>query len=74
MYTASLQNGRTMNAGLPLAALVLLGAVSTASGQAPASPNRSAYLYQGADRDQRLAEGAKKEGQVVLYSTMTVST
>jgi iron(III) transport system substrate-binding protein len=73
MYTGSLQNGRTMNARLPLAALVLLGAASAATAQAPASPNRGVYLYQGPDRDQRLVEGAKKEGQVVLYSTMTVS-
>src|SRR5205823_4356610 len=34
--------------------------------------NRDIYLYQGADREQRLVEGAKKEGQVVFYSTMTV--
>jgi len=34
--------------------------------------NRDMYLYQGADRLQKLVAGAKKEGQVVLYSTMTV--
>src|SRR5437667_5491993 len=34
--------------------------------------NRDIYMYQGADRAQKLAAGAKKEGQVVLYSTMTV--
>jgi iron(III) transport system substrate-binding protein len=34
--------------------------------------NRDIYMYQGADREQKLAAGAKKEGQVVLYSTMTV--
>ena len=39
----------------------------------PESPNRKIYLYQGADRDQRLLEQAKKEGQVMLYSTMTVN-
>jgi iron(III) transport system substrate-binding protein len=30
-------------------------------------------MYQGADRDQRLVEGAKKEREVLLYSTMTVT-
>ena len=35
--------------------------------------NRDIYMYQGADREQRLVEGARKEGQVVLYSTMTVA-
>src|SRR5512138_3787208 len=34
--------------------------------------NRDIYLYQGADRGERLVAGARKEGQVVLYSTMTV--
>src|SRR5262245_46975344 len=34
---------------------------------------RDIYMYQGVDREKRLVEGAKKEGQVVLYSTMTVA-
>ena len=34
--------------------------------------NRDIYMYQGADRLERLVAGAKREGQVVLYSTMTV--
>ena len=34
--------------------------------------NRDVYMYQGPDRAERLVAGAKKEGQVVLYSTMTV--
>lgn len=34
--------------------------------------NRDIYLYKGADREARLVEGARKEGQVLLYSTMTV--
>ena len=33
---------------------------------------RDLYLYRGADRMPRLVEAARKEGQVVLYSTMTV--
>ena len=39
---------------------------------AAAAANRDVYLYQGADREARLIAGAKQEGQVVLYSTMTV--
>src|SRR5205085_12343028 len=34
--------------------------------------NRDIYMYQGADRMERLVAGAKNEGQIVLYSTMTV--
>jgi iron(III) transport system substrate-binding protein len=30
-------------------------------------------LYKGADREQKLVEGAKKEGQVVLYSALIVN-
>lgn len=40
--------------------------------QAAGAQNRELYLYNGADRAARLAEGARKEGQVSLYSTMTV--
>ena len=39
---------------------------------AAAAANRDVYLYQGADRAQRLAAEAKKEGSLVLYSTMTL--
>ena len=39
---------------------------------AAAAANRDVYLYQGADREARLIARAKQEGQVVLYSTMTV--
>jgi iron(III) transport system substrate-binding protein len=34
--------------------------------------NRDIFLYQGADRSQRLVLEAKKEGSLVLYSTMTL--
>src|SRR5213596_3545320 len=49
-------------------------AVLLACGAGAADPraNREIYLYQGADRDARLVDRAKKEGPVVLYSTMTV--
>jgi iron(III) transport system substrate-binding protein len=51
------------------AALACLAAAALA--QTPSS--RDIYMYQGADREARLIEGAKKERQVVLYSTMTVA-
>ena len=53
----------------PLLALCL---ATAAHAQAPA-PNRAIYTYQGADREQRLLEGAKKERELTLYSTMTVN-
>ena len=51
---------RNFSAALLLAPLIAAGA------------NRDIYLYQGADRNQRLVAEAKKEGAVVLYSTMTL--
>src|SRR6267378_1764245 len=49
------------------ALIVLLGIACVAL-----SANRDIYMYQGGDREARLVAGAKKEGQIVLYSTMTV--
>src|SRR6266581_1592079 len=57
-----------------LAALVGFAAAAFAQTRAgPASPHREIYIYQGADRDKRLVEGAKKERELLFYSTMTVA-
>ena len=56
---------------LPCLAAVLACLAPAAFAQSPSS--RDIYTYQGADREARLIEGAKKEQQVVLYSTMTVA-
>src|SRR5437016_1613412 len=56
---------------LPCLAAALACLSAAALAQAP--PNRDIYMYQGADRDKRLVEGARKEGQVLFYSTMTVA-
>jgi iron(III) transport system substrate-binding protein len=37
---------------------------------AAAQSHRSLYMYQGADREQRIIEGAKKEKQVVVYTSL----
>src|SRR6266446_7177377 len=37
-----------------------------------ASPHRDLYLYKGADREQRLIEGAKKERQVAVYTSLNL--
>src|SRR5713101_5297258 len=56
---------------LPRLAAALACLAAAAFAQTPS--NRDIYMYQGADREARLIEGAKKERQVVLYSTMTVA-
>ncbi len=38
--------------------------------QDAAARNREIYLYKGADREARLLEGAKKEGQVSVYTSL----
>src|SRR3989454_3533028 len=59
---------------IALAALVGFAAAAFAQTRAgPASPHREIYLYQGADREARLGAGARKERQVLFYSTMTVA-
>src|SRR5687767_4360259 len=55
-----------------LATLALLVAAPAAA-QAPAKPSvADVALYQGADRTQRLIEGAKKEGSLSVYTSATV--
>jgi iron(III) transport system substrate-binding protein len=36
------------------------------------SPHRELYLYKGADRDPRVLEGARKERQVVVYTSLNL--
>src|SRR5688500_7382892 len=43
-----------------------------AAGQAPAGQHKSIYMDQGADREQRVLEGAKKEKQVVVYTSLNL--
>jgi len=45
--------------------------VSPAHAQAPADSSKIAQM-QGADRQQRLVEGAKKEGELTLYTSAPV--
>ena len=50
------------------AAALALPSVSRA--QNPAARNRDLYLHRGADRDARLLDGARKEGQLNLYTSL----
>ena len=50
-------------------AVATLGAAAV-SAQDPATRNREIYLYKGADREARLLEGAKREGQLNLYTSL----
>ncbi len=53
------------------AALILAGCVAGAGAQAP--DNSATYLYQGADREQRLVEKARAEGTLTLYTSMATT-
>jgi len=52
--------------------LLCLAMVSTAlcAQQPSAEEGARIYLYQGADREQRLVSAAKREGMVSLYTSM----
>ena len=49
-----------------------LGALATggAWAQDPSARNQAIYLYKGSDREARLLDGAKKEGQVNIYTSL----
>jgi iron(III) transport system substrate-binding protein len=58
----------------PITALVAIVAlISFSATSAHALTNEEIFNYHGADRQQMLVEGAKKEGEVVLYSAMIVN-
>ena len=52
--------------------MVLAAWAGLAFAQPAAGPHRSLYMYQGADRDQRIVEGAKKEKQVMVYTSLNL--
>jgi len=56
-----------------LAAALLPALGSKAGAQTAASDKSAIYLYQGADRDQRLAEKARAEGTLTLYTSMATT-
>jgi iron(III) transport system substrate-binding protein len=58
---------------LPRHALVAALAVLTAATGTHAQTSADIVNYRGPDREQKLIEGAKKEGQVVLYSALIVN-
>src|SRR6266851_10163003 len=59
---------------------ILAGALGTAlfpgfafaQGQRDTGRNREVYLYKGADREKRILEGAKKEREVVVYTSLNL--
>src|SRR5881394_666038 len=59
---------------------ILAGALGTAllprlvfaQAQRDAGKNREVYLYKGADREKRILEGARKEREVVVYTSLNL--
>jgi iron(III) transport system substrate-binding protein len=58
---------------LALLSLAGLAGIATAASAAPSDPAAVSAVaqYSGADRTQRLIDGAKKEGELTLYSSLT---
>ena len=57
-----------------IAALAALAAPAIGRGERPAapSPHRALYMYQGADRDAALASEARKQREVVIYTSLNL--
>jgi len=58
---------------LAQSATVLACCAAAAIAQTPPEKAAAVYLHRGADRDQRLLEGARREGSVVLYTSLATS-
>src|SRR3954469_25319068 len=52
-------------------AVAIAGPLLAAAQPAP-GPHRQLYMYQGADREQRILEGAKKEKKVTVYTSLNL--
>src|SRR5262245_63217944 len=53
--------------------LVLAALLPGAAAAQSLEKNAGVYLYEGADRAQRLAEGARREGALVVYTSLATS-
>jgi len=53
--------------------LILAAACATAAGAQTPEKNAAVYLYDGPDREQRLVQGARKEGALVVYTSLATS-
>lgn len=53
-----------------LSAIALAVPVAVVNAQPAPAKNESVYLYKGADREQRLVQEAKREGSLVLYTSL----
>ena len=55
-----------------LMAALCAPAMARAQRAAPGASHKAVYMYQGPDREARLAAEAKKQGQVVIYTSMNL--
>jgi iron(III) transport system substrate-binding protein len=63
---------RIVNSIASLGICALLSAALVTPAMAQSSPLAEIAAYQGADRQQRLVDGAKKEGELMFYSSIPV--
>ena len=47
-------------------------ALSVCAASSPAQSHKPLYTYQGTDRDQRVLEGARKEGRLLVYTSLNL--
>ena len=68
-----MQPARTMRLRAFRGVSCMVACLALGAGPAAALTPQEIFNYRGADREQMLIEGAKKEGQVVLYSALIVN-
>jgi iron(III) transport system substrate-binding protein len=56
-----------------IALLILASALVLGAGAQSQEKNAGVYLYEGGDRLQRLVEGARKEGTLIVYTSLATS-
>ena len=56
-----------------IALLIFASALASAASAQTPEKNAGVYLYAGADRAQRLAEGGRREGTLVVYTSLATS-
>ena len=52
--------------------IIAAAALALWTAVAPAQSHKTLYTYQGADRDQRVLDGARKEGRLLVYTSLNL--
>src|SRR6266850_6718666 len=60
------------NTALKVVTAFLIFSIASTAAQSAPDPHKALYMYQGVDRDSRVIAGAKREGQVLVYTSLNL--